>query len=140
VIVVDTNVVSELMKPLPSDAVVASVQSRRPTELYTTSITLAEIGYGIERLPDGRRKDELRTVAAEVFSAFVEQVLVFDSDAATEYAGIVSRRERAGRPIDGFDAQIAAICRANGAMLATRNVKHFRDTGIKVIDPWRGSR
>jgi len=136
VIVVDTNVTSELMKPAPSPAVVAWVHARNAADLYTTSITLAEIVYGIERLPGGRRKAQLKAAAQEVFSAFSSQVLAFDAPAALEYATIVRGRELAGTPIDGFDAQIASICRAHDATLATRNVKDFDNTGIDVIDPW----
>lgn len=138
-IILDTDVVSELMRPAPSSAVVGWVRARHATELYTTSITLAEIRYGIERLPDGRRKDLLRTTVADVFSAFAEHVVAFDATAAVQYAEIVSHRERAGAPIDGFDAQIASICRAHHTALATRNVKDFHDTGIDLIDPWRGT-
>jgi toxin FitB len=76
-------------------------------------------------------------VADEVFAAFVEQVLSFDIEAATRYAAIVAERDRAGLPIDGFDAQIAAICRRHGAALATRNLKDFHGTGIEVLDPWQ---
>lgn len=136
-IVVDTNVTSELMRPSPSPVVKAWVRAHNAAELYTTSITLAEVGYGIERLPDGRRKELLRTGADDVFSAFAAHVLSFDATAAPAYAEIASRRERTGAPIDGFDAQIAAICRTRGAALATRNVKDFHDTGITVIDPWQ---
>lgn len=129
-IVLDTNVTSELMRPAPLLVVTAWVRARNARELYTTSITMAEIRYGIERLPGGRRKDLLRITAEDVFSAFAEAVLPFDAAAAAEYAGIVSRRDRTGAPIDGFDAQIAAICRTHGAALATRNVKDFDATGI----------
>jgi len=129
-IVLDTNVTSELMRPAPLLVVTAWVRARNARELYTTSITMAEIRYGIERPPDGRRKDLLRITAEDVFSAFAEAVLPFDAAAAAEYAGIVSRRDRTGAPIDGFDAQIAAICRTHGATLATRNVKDFDATGI----------
>jgi len=135
-IVVDTNVTSELMRPSPSTTVTAWVRARTATELYTTSITLAEVLYGIERLPGGRRKDVLKTTATDVFSAFADQLLAFDATAAVEYAGLVDSRERAGAPIDGFDAQIAAICRVHGATLATRNVQDFQDVGIEVVDPW----
>ena len=138
-IVVDTDVTSELMRPSPSTAVAAWVRARPAAELRMTSITLAEVLYGIERLPDGRRKDVLKTAAQDVFSAFAEHLLAFDARAAREYAELVSSRERAGAPIDGFDAQIAAICRVHGAILATRNVKDFRGTGIEVIDPWRAN-
>ncbi len=138
-IVVDTNVTSELMRPSPSPAVTAWVQARDATGLYTTSITLAEVRYGIERLADGRRKDLLRSAAEDVFSAFADHILAFDATAAVDYAAIVSARDRTGAPIDGFDAQIAAICRAHGATLATRNIKDFHDTGIEVTDPWHHS-
>jgi len=137
VIVVDTNVVSELMRPTPSSAVVDWVRYHRERELFTTSITLAEIRYGIERLDAGRRKDLFKSTAEEVFAAFDDYVLSFDRAAAIQYATIVSGRDRAGLPIDGFDAQIAAICCTHKAMLATRNVKDFQDTGIDVTNPWQ---
>jgi predicted nucleic acid-binding protein len=136
VIVVDTNVVSELMRSAPSPVVAAWVRAQNASELYTTSITLAEIRYGIERLPDGRRKDLLRTTVDVVFSSFADQVLPFDVVAAVEYAAIVSHRDRVGTPINGFDAQIASICRASATSLATRNVKDFEDAGIDIINPW----
>jgi toxin FitB len=104
-------------------------------ELCTTAVTVAEIRYGLERLPDGRRKDSLLTTATEVFAAFSDYIQPFDADAATWYAAIVARRDRVGLPINGFDAQMAAICRTRGAALATRNAKDFRETGIDVIDP-----
>jgi len=135
-IVVDTNVVSELMKPSPSPVIVAWIRTHPVADLYTTSVTQAEIGYGIERLPDGRRKDALRAAADDVFSTFSEQVLAFDTTAAVEYPGVVRRRDLAGAPIDGFDAVIASICRSHDATLATRNVRDFEGTGIVVIDPW----
>jgi toxin FitB len=137
VIVVDTNVVSELMRPSPSPQVRDWVNAQPPGELCTTAVTVAEIRYGLERLPDGRRKDSLLATVSEVFAAFSEFIQPFDADAAVWYATIVVRRDRLGLPIDGFDAQIAAICRTRGASLATRNAKDFRETGIDVIDPWQ---
>lgn len=139
-IVVDTNVASELMRPAPDARVVAWVRAQDGGDLYTTAITVAEIGYGVERLPDGARKALLRATATQVFSAFVDHVLAFDAGAAALYGAIVSARERAGAPIDGFDAQIAAICRRHGAGLATRNVRDFEQTGVEIIDPWSDSR
>ena len=136
-IVLDTNVTSELMRPSPSPIVEAWVRAHRAADMYTTSITLAEIGYGIERLPDGARKALLKATAEQIFSTFAEHVLAFDTAAAVLYGSIVSARDRIGAPIDGFDAQIAAICRAHGATLATQNVKDFADTGIDVLDPWQ---
>lgn len=138
-IVVDTNVVSELMRPAPSLAVRDWVQAQRSRDLRTTAVTVAEIRYGLERLPAGQRKDRLLNVAGEVFGTFADSILPFDGAAAELYGRIVFRRESLGRPIEGFDAQIAAICRAHGAALATRNVKDFGETGIEVIDPWTGS-
>jgi toxin FitB len=91
----------------------------------------------LERLPDGDRKDRLVAAASQVFAAFSEYVLPFDADAAAHYAVIVAHRDRVGLPIEGFDAQIAAICHARGAALATRNVEDFQETGIDVIDPWQ---
>lgn len=135
-IVVDTNVVSELMRPNPQPAVRDWVLGRDAGELFTTAITLVEVLYGIGGLPAGRRRDLLHATAVDVFVAFEDRVLAFDSRAAAMYAEIVSGRDAVGRPVDGFDAQIAAICRVHGASLATRNVKDFDDTGLTVIDPW----
>lgn len=138
-IIVDTNVASELMKPSPDPAVRDWVRARRGKDLSTTAITLAEIRYGIDRLPAGGRRDLLNATADDIFAAFEDQVLPFDAAAATHYPVIVTRRDRAGLPIDGFDAQIASICRTHDAALATRNLKDFQETGIHVIDPWQES-
>ncbi len=135
-IVADTNVVSELMRAEPSPAVRAWVVARGPHELRITAITVAEILSGIERLPSGGRNDALRDAAVDVFSRFTEDVLPFDAAAATVYPEIVDRRDRRGTPISGFDAQIAAICRANDASLATRNAKDFAGAGVELINPW----
>lgn len=135
-IVVDTDVIAELMRPDPHDAVRLWSLSRAGGELHTTAITLAEILYGIERLPPGRRKDVLRATAADVFATFDDHVLPFASSAATHYPVIVDTRDRLGLPINGFDAQIASICRSGNATLATRNVKDFVHTGVEVVNPW----
>jgi predicted nucleic acid-binding protein len=131
------DVVSELMRPEPAAGVANWVRHRDRYELRTTVITLAEVRYGIARLPDGRRKQVLLAAADEAFAAFADQILPVDSAAAEHYAVIASGRERAGKPIAGFDALIAAVCRAQGAALATRNVSNFDGTGIETIDPWR---
>lgn len=138
-ILVDTNVVSELMRPEPAPQVASWVRSRDRRELFTSSITVAEIRYGLARLPDGRRKQVLLDAADDVFRAFSDQVLPVDVAAAEHYAIIASARERSGRPISGFDALIAAVCRARGAALATRNLPDFDGIGIDVIDPWATS-
>jgi toxin FitB len=136
-IILDTNVVSELMRPEPAPGVASWVRARDRRELRMTAITLAEVRYGIARLPDGRRKQVLLGAADEIFSAFGDQVLAVDAAAAEHYAAIASSRERSGKPIAGFDALIAAVCRSQGALLATRNVADFDGTGVEVIDPWR---
>jgi predicted nucleic acid-binding protein len=135
-IILDTNVVSELMRQEPASQVAAWVRSRDRRELRMTSITLAEIRHGIARLPDGRRKQALLDSADDIFRAFSDQVLPVDAAAAEHYATIASTRERAGKPIPGFDALIAAVCRSRGSALATRNLPDFDGTGIELIDPW----
>jgi predicted nucleic acid-binding protein len=135
-IILDTNVVSELMRPEPDERVRQWVSGRRPDELGTTAITVAEIRHGIERLPGGRRQEGLLSAATDLFAAFGDFVLPFDAAAAGWFGPVMVSRSRLGLPIEGFDAQIAAICRASGAALATRNVKDFVSTGVDVIDPW----
>jgi predicted nucleic acid-binding protein len=139
-ILLDTNVVSELMRSEPEPQVVSWVRNRDRRELFTSSITLAEIRYGLARLPDGRRKQVLVDAADDVFRTFSDQVLPVDIAAAEHYAIIASARERSGKPISGFDALIAAICRSRGAALATRNLADFDGTGIDIVDPWAPSR
>lgn len=137
-IVVDTNVLAELMRLEPEHAVVRWSVAQTASDLYTTAITVAEVLYGIERLPAGHRRELLRASAAEVFATFAENVLPFDAGAAEQYPLVVTTRDRLGRPIDGFDAQIASICRSGGMALATRNVKDFDHTGVDVVNPWDG--
>lgn len=135
-IILDTNVFSELMRPEPDAQVRQWVNGRRADELGTTAITVAEIRYGIERLPDGRRKESLLSAASDLFTAFRDLIQPFDIAAAAWFGPITARRASLGRPLEGFDAQIAAICRARSADLATRNVKDFQETGIVVVNPW----
>jgi predicted nucleic acid-binding protein len=136
-IVLDTNVLSELMRPSPAEAVVAWVASNPATSQYTTSITQAEILHGLLLLPAGRRRTHLLNAAHAMFAEdFVGRVLGFGSDAAPIYAQIAADRRRAGRPISHFDAQIAAIARACGARVATRNVTDFGGCGVTLINPW----
>jgi toxin FitB len=136
VIVLHTSVVSELMRAQPAPQVAAWVRRRDRRELRMTSVTLAEIRFGIARLPDGRRKQVLLDSAGDVFRAFSDQVLPVDEAAAEHYAIIASTRERAGKPIAGFDALIAAVCRSRGATLATRNLADFDGSGIETMNPW----
>lgn len=137
-IVVDTNVAAELMRPSPATAVRDWARSHRG-RLHATAISVAEIRYGIERLPDGRRKELMRSAANQVFTSFSRNVLSFDAAAAVYYSWVRAGRSEAGRPISALDAQIAAICGANGAVLATRNIKDFDGIDIDLIDPWQSS-
>ena len=136
-IVVDTNVLSELMRPSPSQRVRGWLGEQPASDLFVTAISIAEILYGIERLADGRRKERFADLARELFTEFEDQVLAFDERAASVYASIVTRREALGAPINGFDAQIAAICATHNAALATRNTKDFDNLDIPLIDPWK---
>jgi predicted nucleic acid-binding protein len=136
VIVADTNVVAELMRIEPSPSIRAWVSAQGGHELRITAITVAEILYGIARLPTGRRKDTLREAAVDVFSRFADDVLPFDLAAATVYPEIVDRRDRQGTPISGDGAKIAAICQVNSAFLATRHEGDFAGAGIEIINPW----
>ncbi|MGH3497998.1 MAG: type II toxin-antitoxin system VapC family toxin [Nocardioidaceae bacterium] len=134
-IVLDTNVISEMMREDPDANVVR--WSTEAGRLHTTAITVAEVEYGIARLPDGRRKDELRAIAATVFADFGEVILPFDVRAARWYGEIVAGRERTGRPIAAADGQIAAICASREATLATRNIDDFGAAGFELINPWK---
>jgi predicted nucleic acid-binding protein len=136
-IILDTNVLSELTKPAPSVRVVKWVVGRPAVSLYTTSITQAEIFHGLMLLPTGRRRRALEDAAMRMFAEdFAGRILVFGSDAARPYAQIASDRHRAGRPISQFDAQIAAIARLTGAALATRNVSDFDGCNLTLVNPW----
>lgn len=136
----DTNVVSELMRPEPHELVVAWTDRQPVGEVFITAITLAELWYGIGRLPMGRRRNELAEVFDEMLTEdFERRVLGFDRVAAAHYADLVVERERMGRPISMADAQIAAICRSHGAAIATRNVDDFADVGVDIVNPWTDS-
>ena len=136
-IVLDTNVISEVFRPHPDGHVVAWLESLRG-DVAITAITLAELLAGVRRLPEGRRRSTLRTGIEEALKPYRETkaVLAFDEGAADHYADVLVARERAGLPISTADAQIAAICRASSASCATRNTKDFIATGIELIDPW----
>jgi predicted nucleic acid-binding protein len=139
-IILDTNVLSELMKPDPDSAVVAWAGNQSATELFTTSITEAEIFFGIELLGKGRRRDTLLAAAEKLFEVeLAGRVFAFESDAARAFSRIAAYRRSIGRPISQADAQIAAIAQVRRAGLATRNVEDFADCGVDVLDPWSDS-
>ena len=136
-IVLDTNVLSELMRAEAEPTVIDWLDRQDQDAVAITAVTVAELLYGIARLPDGRRKTILRQAALQMLEEeFADCVLPFDEDSAVHYAALVSQRERSGRPISMADAQIAAICRHHTAVLATRNSKDFEGVGIVLANPW----
>lgn len=137
-IVLDTNVISELARQVPDPGVLSWLDSLEVSDVVTTAITAAELRYGVARLPGGHRKRELTVVIRGILTEdFHGRVLPFDERASVRYADIVTGRERIGRPIGIADAQIAAICRDSGATLATRDAADFEETGIELINPWK---
>ena len=136
-IVLDTNVLSELMRPNPSFRVITWMQQRPRPQMAVTAITEAEIFYGVELLPLGKRRNQFLSGAESMFAEdFGGRTLPFDSEAARLYAKIASARRANGKPISVPDAQIAAITLAHKAVLATRNIMDFEACGIQLVNPW----
>jgi predicted nucleic acid-binding protein len=135
-IVLDTNVLSELMKDAPDEAVWRWLSGDPDKELCATAITAAEIHNGIEQMPLGRRRTQVREAAQIAFDVVEEDLLSFTAEAAMAYSVVMRDRRRAGLPIGVADAQIAAICLVEQAALATRNTQDFTHTGVKLINPW----
>jgi hypothetical protein len=136
-IVLDTNVISELFRPLPEQKVLHWIGAQDPDRLFTTAVTEAEIFRGIEFMPAGRRRADLLAATEAYFrDDLAGKILSFDSAAARRFAEIAAIRKRKGLPLKEFDIQIAAVVRAMGAKLATRNMKDFEMSGIAVINPW----
>ncbi len=133
----DTNVVSELMRRVPEPAVAAWAARHALETLFFSAVSEAELRYGAAIMPEGRRRDTLAAdIETMLRAAFDNRVLPFDSDAARAYASIAAGRRLAGRPVASADCQIAAIAHSQGMTVATRNVRDFSDMGIDVIDPW----
>jgi len=136
-IVLDTNVLSALMRQVPEVQVVEWLDRQPAESVWITSITLFEARLGLALLPKGRRQQTLEAAFARLLEEDLEnRVLDFDSTAATEAASLAAARQKAGRPVDMRDTQIAGIALARRATLATRNVRHFRDLNVPVVDPW----
>lgn len=136
-IVLDTNVLSEALRPTPEGVVLAWLEAQPAMSLFTTSITRAEVFYGLHLLPEGRRREQLHDAVTAIFDEdFGSRTLAFDDSAADAYAQIAAMRRSMGRPISQFDAMIAGIARSRGAALATRNTRDFADCGVEVINPW----
>jgi len=136
-IVVDTTVLSEVMKPVPFGKVLRWMAARPASGLFTTAITLGELLFDLELVPAGKRRVALQQAIETMFEEeFAGRILTFDSDAARAFADISAKCRRLGRPLGKMDAQIAAIARSRGAAIFTRNVRDFQDCGVELIDPW----
>lgn len=135
--VLDTNVASELMRPNPAASVAAWVAQHATHDLFLTSVSEAELHYGIAILPAGRRKLSLEASLIRLLKeGYDQRILPFDSQSATCYGEVASSRRAAGLPISEFDCQIASITRSHNAVLVTRNVSDFYETGIEIVNPW----
>ena len=134
--ILDTNILSELMRPCPNNNVLNWLDNQYIEDLYISSISIAEIYLGIALLPEGQRKVALTLAANDALIAFSNKPLDFTQKAAREYADIVASRTRLGRPISVEDAQIAAIVRANNASVVTRNVNDFEAINVTIINPF----
>lgn len=133
----DTNVLSELLRGQPEPAVLHWFAGQPATALFTSAVTQAEMLLGAEQLPAGQRREKLRAALRAMFAEdFAGRIWAFDSDAAPHFAQVVDVRRRAGRPISQFDAQIAAIALQRGAALATRNTADFEGCGLALVNPW----
>jgi predicted nucleic acid-binding protein len=136
-IILDTNVLSALMRAVPEARVVAWLDRQPAESIWITSITLFEARLGLALLPSGRRRQALEVAFGRLLNEDLEnRVLDFDTAAATEAASLAAARQKKGRPVDMRDTQIAGITLARRATLATRNVRHFEDLEISIIDPW----
>jgi predicted nucleic acid-binding protein len=136
-ILLDTNILSELMRAAPEKGVEQWLADQPDASVFISAITEAELRYGVALLPAGKRRSALATVIEDMLGEdFTSRILPFDSAAAVAFAEIAATRRQAGRPIAQADAQIAAIARSRGAALATRNVPDFEGCGIDVVNPW----
>ncbi|SPJ25456.1 type II toxin-antitoxin system VapC family toxin [Palleronia abyssalis] len=136
-ILLDTNVLSEVMRPVPAPIVLEWFAAQSATDLYLPAIVEAELRFGLLLLPDGRRRSGLEAALNGMIDEdFAGRILPFDSTAAKAYPKIAARRRRAGKPVKEADCQIASIAASRGATLATRNVKDFTNSGVQIQNPW----
>jgi len=136
-ILLDTNVISEMMRQRPEPLVCRWLDAQPLEELWTASVVLAELLSGVDLMPAGRRQDALRaSVEGMIVQEFRGRILTFDASAARCYGSIRASRQRAGSPIPEMDALIAATAKTHGATLATRNISDFEHCGIPLVNPW----
>ena len=136
-IVVDTNVISELIRPAPAAPVMTWLQNQRADDLWTTAITKAELLLGVALKPNGRKKAELAEAIEAILSTmFAGRILAFDSEAARHFPAVVMGRRKFQLNTDEADGQIAAIAKRHGIPVATRNSRHFVHSGAEIINPW----
>ena len=139
-ILLDTNVISEAMKPAPDDTVLAWLDEQAAETLYLSSVTIAELLFGIGALPAGKRKDRLTEALDGVMELFADRVLPFDIAAARHYAGLAVKARAAGKGFPTPDGYIAAIAASRGFAVATRDTSAFDAAGVAVINPWNMQR
>ena len=138
-IILATSIVAELMRPTPEPRVLLWFSSQTAEDLHITTVTMAEILYGIELISTSRRREAVRAAAERMFeTVFGDRILIFQDRAAHTFSQIASSRRRQGKPMSEFDAQIAAITRVHGATLATRNPYVFEGCGVRLVNPWEG--
>ena len=138
-IILDTNVLSALMRREPDPVVITWLDQQPAESIWLTSVTIFEVKFGIELMAPGRRREQLESAFARMLRDDLHyRVLHFDQSAAEEAATLTAQRQRAGKPVDFRDTAIAGIVLARRALLATRNLPHFRDLGVNLVDPWTG--
>jgi predicted nucleic acid-binding protein len=136
-IVLDTNVLSEALRPAPAQAVMDWLAAQDQMAVFTTTVTQAEVLDGVESLPAGKRRSHLHSAVENLFrDVFQGRILSFDENSARVFPKVVAHRKRMGRPVSQFDAMIASICRSYGAAVATRNVADFEHCGVPIVNPW----
>jgi hypothetical protein len=137
--ILDTNIISEMMRPNPNASVLAWLDQQDAADLFVTAITIGEVFYGLEALPPGRRRQRLVAAFERLIrEAFDTRLLIFDETAARHYGTVMATRRKMGKPLSALDGQIAATALANRMTVVTRNTKDFADCGLKVIDPFVG--
>jgi len=136
-ILLDTNIISEMMKPIPNARVINWIDQQNVTQLFITAITIAEISYGLNVLPKGNRRSVLENAFNKAIKeSFMHRILLFDDNAAHFYGKIMGERKKLGRPMSILDGQIAAIARTCESVIATRNINDFENCGLQLINPF----